>query len=68
MVSRSEMSEMPSGVSRRWVTRVPASVGSRVNDQIVRLSLTRNANSWCGSKRTTFDRVGQNSGPRRLRL
>jgi hypothetical protein len=67
-VSLIEMSEIPSGARRRWVTRVPVSVGCSVNDQIVLLSLTRNANSRWGSKATTLVRVGHIRGPRRLML
>ncbi len=60
----SERFEMPSGSSRRWVTRVPPlGSGSSSKDQMVRFSAIRNAKSRCGSKRTTLPLVGQKHQP-----
>nr|AAK95490.1 unknown [Prescottella equi] len=59
---------VPVGASRRSTTRVPVSVGSRVYDQMVRFSLTRNAMALLGSKRTTLDVVGHTRKPLRLML
>ena len=55
----------PRGAARRGC-RSPSA--RSVNDQTVKLSFTRNAISWCGSKRTTLDWVGHTSRPRRLTL